>query len=289
MSRWLKTWVLFHGPKDTGKSTVAEVLKLMLGSAFLGQSFGKFAEGKKGGSQFAEQNLIGKLAIIDDDFSRTSSIPDGFVKKVSEEKSMTIDIKFGTSVQAVVRALPMILANFQPKTSDISDALSERALVFPFHHRIAGSDKDDARRAKMFDELPGIFVRFVAGLRRLRKRGDWLIPLDCRDAHDDWLKRSNTLNAFKAECIVPDPDSQIEPKTVFSAYKHWIKENESTPGSSHGLGRNTFYENLENLLGDRTKIRAGLEVWKGWRLHDPRFDEVEDISEAEAEWDDTGG
>jgi P4 family phage/plasmid primase-like protien len=284
MSRWLKTWVLFHGPKDTGKSTVAEVLKLMLGTAFLGQSLGRFDE--RTANNFAEQDLIGKLAIIDDDFSQKGSIPDGFIKKVSEEKSMTIPIKFGTSVQAVTRALPMILANHFPQTSDISDALSERALVFPFHHRIAGADKDDARRAKMFDELPGIFVRFVAGLRRLRKRGDWDIPLDCRDAHDQWLIHANTLNAFKEECLFADPESRVEPKHLWEVYQQWLIDNSSTKGSIHGLKKPELYTRLDGLLDtERDSIGGNLKAWKGWRLHNPKIDEVEVISESE--WDDS--
>jgi putative DNA primase/helicase len=282
MSRWLKTWVLFHGPKDTGKSTVAEVLKLMLGSAFLGQSFAKFNEQTQ--NVFAEQNLIGKLAIIDDDYGRNTILPDGFIKKVSEEKSMTADIKFGEAVQFVSRALPMILANNYPRTIDISDALSERALVFPFHHRIAGADKDDARRAKMFKELPGILTRFVAGLRRLRKRGDWDIPLDCRDAHAEWMTYANTLNAFRAECIFEDADSQIEPKHVKIAYEHWLTDNETSKGSIHGLKKGELINGLDQLLGKRVGIGGHLTAWKGYRLRDPMFDEVENISEAE--WDD---
>lgn len=281
MSRWLKTWVLFHGPKDTGKSTVAEVLKLMLGSAFLGQDFSKFHQK---GSTFAEQNLIGKLAIIDDDYGRSESLPDGFIKKVSEEKSMTIDIKFGSSVQAVTRALPMILANHYPRTKDISDALNERALVFPFHHRIAGADRSDKRRARMFDELPGIMVRFVRGLRRLRKRGDWDIPLDCRDAHSVWLRHANTLNAFRHECITEEPGEQIEPKLLHAAYKQWIKDNETSPGSIRALGRPELYARLDEMLGNRVPVGGHLKAWKDYQLHDPRFDDVEIISDSE--WDD---
>jgi P4 family phage/plasmid primase-like protien len=282
MSRWLKTWVLFHGPKDTGKSTVAEVLKLMLGSAFLGQDFSKFHDRNK--SVFAEQNLISKLVIIDDDYSRTASLPDGFIKKVSEEKSMTADIKYGESLSFVSRALPMILANHYPRTADISDALNERALVFPFHHRIAGSDKDDARRAKMLNELPGILVRFIAGLRRLRKRGAWDIPLDCRDSHAEWEHHANPLNAFVAECIIEEPNAQIEPKRLLEAYKHWLADNETIKGSIHGLGKIELYARIDQIIGERDPIGGNLFAWKGWRLEDPRFADVEIISDSE--WDD---
>jgi len=186
-----------------------------------------------------------------------------------------------------VRALPMILSNYQPKTKDVSDALNERALVIPFHHRIAGSDKSDKRRARMFDELPGIMVRFVAGIRRLRKRGEWLIPLDCREAFEQWAHQANTLNAFKNDCIFADPESHIIPKECAIAYKHWIIENETTKGSSHGLGRNTLFENLDNMLGVRVDFGHKKMVWNGWRLQSPLIGDVEAISETDSAWDDS--
>ena len=283
MSRWLKTWVLFHGPKDTGKSTVAEILKRMLGSAFLGQDFSRFHD--KNRSVFAESNLIGRLAIVDDDYSRTAAVGDGVIKKVSEEKSMTTDIKFGEAVSFVSRALPMILANHYPRTADISDALNERALVFPFHHRITGADKSDKRRTRMMDELPGILVRFLAGIRRLRKRGAWDIPLDCSVAQDIWEHHANPLNAFMQECITEEPGSQIEPKLLLEAYKHWLADNETMKGSIHGLGRVELFARVDQIIGERANIGGHRKAWKGYSLMDPRFADVEIISDAE--WDDS--
>jgi phage/plasmid-associated DNA primase len=222
---------------------------------------------------------------VDDDYSRTASLPDGFIKKVSEEKSMTADIKWGESLKFVSRALPMILANHFPRTADISDALNERALVFPFYHRIAGADRSDKRRARMMDELPGILVRFIAGVRRLRKRGAWDIPLDCGVAHGEWEFHANPLNAFMKECIFLDPENQVEPKLALEAYKHWLAENETTKGSIHGLGRNELFTRLDQLLGERSSVGGHRKAWKGWRLVDPRFADVEIISDSE--WDDS--
>ena len=138
----------------------------------------------------------------------------------------------------------------------------------------------------MFGELPGIFARFVRGLRRLRKRGDWDIPLDCREAHADWLTHSNPLNAFREECVRLDPESQIEPKILWPVYRQWIKDNETSPGSIHGLKRIELYTRLDSLLGNRESIGHNLFAWKGWRLHDPRMDDIEIVSESEADWDD---
>jgi phage/plasmid-associated DNA primase len=108
MSRWLKT-----------KSTVAEVLKKMLGNSYLGYDLGRF-ESKKT-NQFTENALVGKLALVDDDFEKSNLLPDGFLKKISEEKSMSTEKKWGDVFQFVSRALPIICSNHWPKTKDLTD------------------------------------------------------------------------------------------------------------------------------------------------------------------------
>jgi P4 family phage/plasmid primase-like protien len=248
-SRWLKTWILFHGPKDTGKSTIAEVLKALLGSAFIGMEMAAFGKGK---SDFAEQGLIGKLALVDDDYDKSNALPDGFVKKISEEKSMTTQIKFGDNLQFIARSLPMVLSNHWPITRDVSDAFRERALVFPFTYRIAGAHKSDERRNLMMQELPGILNRFIAGLIRLRARGDWDVPMDCYEARVEWEIKSNPARLFVAECVEMGTGKEhIRATLLWDAYVQWSRIQRSTDTSMRGLSKAEFFERMDSLLGDR--------------------------------------
>lgn len=276
-SRWLKTWILFHGPTDTGKSTVAEVLKLLLGTSFVGMEMSSFGKGK---SDFVESGLIGKLALVDDDYSKAQALPDGFIKKVSEEKSMTTQIKFGDNLQFVSRALPMILSNHWPVSRDVSDAFRERALVFPFVHRIAGADRSDERRNKMMKELPGILNRFIAGLERLRARGHWDVPLDCWDAHQEWEIKSNPARLFVSECvdITRDRSDFVLQTKMWEAYVQWSREQRSTDTSMRGLQKAEFFERMDSILGDRTK-RDGYPGWHQVQFSLGIRQEMEDLED----------
>lgn len=285
MSRWLKTWVLFHGPKDTGKSTVAEVLKRMLGNAYLGYDLGRF-DAKKS-NQFTENALVGKLALVDDDFEKASLLPDGFLKKISEEKSMSSEKKWGDTFQFVCRALPIICSNHWPKTKDLTDALRERALVFPFEHKIAGRDRDDIRRNAMLEELPGILNKFIAGISRLRERGDWDVPMDCADAHSQFVANSNIIALFVDQCVQSD-DADMMPQDAWKAFENWSLI-EQGHGSHKGYGRNSFYESLESILGKRTPISGNRHgVHRGWRLNiaGVDIDEMDNIDADVDDWDD---
>ena len=281
MSRWLKTWVLFHGPKDTGKSTVAEVLKRMLGNAYLGYDLGRFSHAKS--NQFTENALVGKLVLVDDDFEKSGMLPDGFLKKISEEKSMSSEEKWGDTFQFVCRALPIICSNHWPKSKDLTDALRERALVFPFHHKIAGRDRDDARRNAMLDEMPGMLNRFVAGVVRLRQRGDWDAPMDCLDARDEWVAHSNLVALFLRH-NVERADENLKTTDVWQAFEMWNR-TELGHGNQKTVGRNSFYDHLDSLLGVRTSAHGNTMVYRGWKLiQDPL---IEEMSEASSDdWDD---
>jgi P4 family phage/plasmid primase-like protien len=282
MSRWLKTWVLFHGPKDTGKSTVADVLKKMLGNSYLGYDLGRF-EAKKT-NQFTENALVGKLALVDDDFEKSNLLPDGFLKKISEEKSMSTEKKWGDVFQFVSRALPIICSNHWPKTKDLTDALRERALVFPFHYKIAGKERDDERKNAMMKELPGILNRLIAGLVRLRKRGDWDIPMDCAEARENFVAHSNMVALFVRQCVEP-AEADLKPADAWNAFEHWSRA-EIGHGSHRAYGRNGFYDGLEALLGARTHAGKNQYVFRGWQLQVVgNADEMDDVTDVD-DWDD---
>jgi len=277
-SRWLKTWVLFHGSKDTGKSTIAEVLKALLGNSFIGMELSAFGGSK---SAFVEQGLIGKLALVDDDYDKASALPDGFIKKISEEKSMTTQIKYGDNLQFVSRSLPMVLSNHWPISRDVSDAFRERALVFPFVYKIAGAHRSDERRNLMMQELPGILNKFIAGLVRLRERGDWDVPLDCFDAHQEWEIKSNPARLFVAECIEHGTTrgDHITSTRMWDAYVQWSRQQRSTDASMRGLSKAEFFERMDAILGERVK-RDGYPGWSGVHFSlgiREEMDELEDF------------
>lgn len=280
MSRWLKTWVMLHGDTNTGKSTMATVLQLMLGKAYTGKPMSKLADS---GAQFAEAGLIGKLLMVDDDFAYEGHLPDSFLKTYSEEKSVTASIKYGDDVNFRARALPMILSNHWPVTRDVTNAFIERALVIPFTRRIQGRDQDDQRQMRMYAELPGILNRFVKGLMRLRARGTWDRPMDCVEVERQWVARSNPAMAFLHECleITGEKRDRIRPRKLYDVYMQWNAEQ------SGGLSRGGYAMKKGQFL-DRMRAKLGRErkrgelFFFGVRFSSSVREEFSDIAD---EWD----
>src|SRR5690606_1743473 len=117
--------------------------------------------------------LRGKLIFVDDDVRAGAKLPDGVLKKLSEAKLLTGELKNKNAFQFINRALPILLANNEPTTSDLSYGLKRRIMVIPFEHRfVEGVDMDRALwRTIRDEEMSGILNCYVRGLQRLRKRG----------------------------------------------------------------------------------------------------------------------
>lgn len=265
MSRWIKTWVLFNGPKDAGKSTVSETIGAMLGNSVVTRAMAAY----DGNNSHAEAGLTGKLLMIDDDFGRNDRLPDGFIKKISEEKAMTANPKNKDEYQFISRIVPMICSNYWPSTSDISDAFIERAQVLAFNHRLTNAERDDQKKVKMLsEELPGIMNRFLLGFGRLRARGDWLVPIDSQLAHSEWVRNSNPTQLFVSENIANVKGAALRRSSLYSCYTAWCKT-----GSFRPLGRQHFNEAMSRILGTPVK-RSGHYVFIDKEMSEGELDSV---------------
>ena len=289
MSRWLKTWVMLYGPKDTGKSTAVMLLQEMLGASFLTKAMAQAGSSR---NVFEEQVIIGKLLMVDDDFPAGGTLPDGFMKKYSEEKPATANIKFGDAVNFRARCLPMLLTNHWPIVHDTTPAFLDRALVIPFTHPIIGAEQDDQRRAEMMKELPGVLNRFVKGLKRLRKRGHWDVPLTCNTAASEWAARANPFLSFIADCLQTGlpPKQRIERGALYDAFSEWYDQQS---GSSHRstqniMHRRSFYERMRESFTEMKS--SGQYFYIGICIADDaplRVNELRVVSSDEKDgWDD---
>ena len=63
--------------------------------------------------KFAVGSLAGKLLLIDDDVDTGTKLPDGFLKKLSEQKLMTGQSKFKDSFEFICTALPVMFKHIR--------------------------------------------------------------------------------------------------------------------------------------------------------------------------------
>lgn len=238
--------IMFKGPGGNGKSTLTEVIRTVMGrGAVLSYSIAELA---KGANAHFTDSCQGKLMLLDDDFKAGTLLPDDWIKKFSEAKSLSANPKFGRPYEFIARCTPVILTNGWPQTVDLSEGIRRRMMVFETNHVLTEAEKDPRHLIQVMEhELPGVLNRLLQGLGRVLKRGQRFdVPAECLEAKRRWVTMSNPTARF-VELIVEHTEDRadaVPAPVLFDAYRQWCAYDE---GNVRAMGRNKFYEAMESL------------------------------------------
>ncbi len=255
--RKLAKVVFLYGHGRNGKSKLMTIVQNVLSHKMVMSDRISDIEG----DAFKIGALDGKLMFLDDDVDEGTLLPDGFLKKISEEKLLTGQHKYKPPFEFVCRALPVMLGNTYPATKDLSDGLRRRMMIIPFLRQFKGSED----KKGLFDEIwkkeaSGILNQFIAGFKRLRQRGDFDEPIDCILAKQEWLARSNILPAFIHERCEEDKNYSQALGSFYKEFQHFCEEN----GNNNTLTQLRFSYRLESLGYDVSTL-GGKKVIRGVR------------------------
>jgi len=241
------------GEGGNGKTKLAETIMQLLGRDLIYS--GRLEEIDS--NRFAIGALRGKLLFLDDDLRARIRLPDGVLKRLSEQKTVTGEEKFKQPVTFTLRALPMILCNNIPLLQDISHGMKRRLQVIPFDKTFDGADND----ITLFDritanELPGVLNRALEGWKRLQERGHFKIPPDVQATTEKWIGEANPFTAFIEEAIERDPDGRTPLGVVFEHFLQWTKD----VGIQRPLNRLQFRRDLKHQGFDVRKSNGDVVV-----------------------------
>jgi putative DNA primase/helicase len=239
--RYIPLVLMMQGSGSNGKSATMKVLRALLGNdGYAASSLSDLEE------RFGISQTVGKLMYLDDDVDTGTRLPDGLLKKISEDKPITTEIKYGNHFTFMSTVVPVLLVNNFPLTADLSNGLRRRIMVIPFGGNFAQSDA----RNNPFDwcienELAGILNWAIAGYERLDARGHFIEPKDCTAAKDKWLNDANPIAAFLSEhiCRTHDGRGWLAVKAIYDKFIEWC----SASGHRQTATLQSFRKGLESL------------------------------------------
>jgi len=264
--RSLATWVMFYGSGSNGKSMISSTLQSIMGEdAIVRKELSKLGTS---GNAHMEAGLIGKMLLVDDDFEKGAMLPDGMLKKLSEEKGMTANPKFAGEVNFISRAVPLILTNSWPKTVDNSYGMTRRAQIFWFKNTISDEETDHTLQGRIRDkELAGILNHLIAGWERVLKRGCFKQSESCKEALDVWKGKRNTLAGFLTErlTVTGVASDRVSAKQLWDEFQGWVQEE----NAGLKMGRHTFYDEIATAKGVSRQMRGGALWFRGLKINLP--------------------
>lgn len=254
-----KKALLLLGDTDSGKSTVLNVLRAMLGSKNCSSVPLKYLSHP----QYTPM-MINKFANIDADVSKDAQSYEAEFKIITSGEPISCNQKFVETFEFVPRCKIILAANVFPKIADHSSAFYSRLILIPCNRRFQESEKNRNLFNQLKNEMSGILNWSIEGLRRLNERG--MFPQDdfMKEAVKELEDMNNPTNIFFEDHIEIEIGDHvyIEKGILYQHYKEWCMKN------GHGFLTNArFSESVYNKFSKATPKTTHLQstgkrIWR---------------------------
>ena len=196
-----KKALLLWGESNTGKSVVCEVAKEMVGRI----ATCSIQPEKMDDPQLIAE-LKGKKLNIVTELSSGSSIADGGFKQIISGEPVQGNAKYKTVSTFVPIAKHVFATNVLPRLNDESEGVLNRLLLLKFNNVLDKEKQDPLLIEKLKEEVEGIVVWALVGLRRLMtNNGQFTIPSETVSIMGDYKITQNfVLDFIKNNGIVEE-------------------------------------------------------------------------------------
>lgn len=226
--------LLVVGPRRSGKSTLARVMRALLGpEACCAPSLHSL------NSQFGMQPLIGKrLALMADLRLGRADVTNAVANllAISGEDSRSIDRKFRDPLTLQLHVRFALLSNELPRITDTSSALIGRMLVLKLVNTAFGAE-DPTLTDRLLRELPGIANWTLRAYRRLLDRGYFMQPTSAAGEVEALTDLASPVAEFVRDRCLVGPAYSVEIMTLYDAWCSWCADRGKIAGDSNRLGR----------------------------------------------------
>ena len=247
--------IWLYGEPGTGKSTILEGLKAMLGSraGILG-----LADIER--SKFALVNLPGKTLVV------SSEQPDNFISlsyllnQIISGETITVERKYFDAIDITPRAKIIWAMNNLPRITSSNDGIMRRVKVIKFP-KLEAALRDPELKEQIKLEGAGILNWALVGLDRLRSRGKFEIPKAVIDATEDFKEHNDIIKQFledaNATIDLLDTSCRTQSQLLYDHYKEWCVRNSHKPLSSTRMA-----DEWKRFGFEKVKIN-GSAYWQG--------------------------
>jgi len=234
------------GPSRSGKSTFLRLLQVVAGI----ENRSSVTLHDLSRDRFAAANVYGKMLNAAADLSNAHVEDLSVFKMMTGEDAIHGNRKYGAQFTFTNQALFAFSANDPPTVSESSRAYAERIKPFEFPNSFAGRE-DPTLEAALYEELPGILMRWVEAYRRVLQRGGYSVT-DERVRREFDTRSDRVAQWVSDMCVIVEAGpGQVLLATECtgrresaSAFNRWAERN----GGSR-MGERKIFDRLRHIGG----------------------------------------
>jgi len=274
-----------YGEGQNGKSTFISAIRVLMGCYAHRVSPDVFMQLKgkgSGGPKESLANLRGKRFVAASEIEEGRRLHMSLVKSLTGAESITADRKYEHEIEWQPTHHLWLSGNYRPEIRDDSIAAWRRLKIVPFTVYIPDTEKDEALKFKLLDELPGILAWAVRGCLAYQKEG-LKEPQAVILATSDYRKENDILGNFIDEAYIVEVGATVTNKQLRADLKAWCVSSNLEGLTTHQVKRLMLARGFEQGISSGGKYR----IWKGLRPRDLTDITPEDHKEANQEVDKT--
>ena len=255
----IQKMLFVHGKGGTGKSTVINILRDMIGH----ENYAAVTLQHLMVERFAKIGLYRKVSNFDTD-AKPQYLADGAtLKMLTGEDAIYADRKNKEPITFYNYAKLTFAMNELPPMRDFSGGLKRRMLILEMNTVLTKAIKEAYPLDTIKAERAGIFNESMKALRRLLARKAFTTSDGMRASVSDWEKGNDVVALFLEEECEIGPDFTNPVKEMYANYKYYCEDSGYKP-----MSRNTFKQRMEEL-GHENKLawngKTSVRVWAGIR------------------------
>lgn len=244
--------LLLIGEGANGKSTILYILENLLGE----KNRSAVPLEKLNNSHYIA-NLFGKLVNISIETNAKSEVYDAMFKAIVSGDTVTADQKFRPPFEFRPYCKLIYALNNMPRVDDKTSAFFRRLLIVRFNRQFDDSIANKNLKYELLQELDGIFLWALEGLRNLWRRGYFAIDRIMEAEIKEYKRENNNVLVFvDEECRL---DGSISKQTLYSRYSQWCKDNGHGALSKIRFGKELL-KHYNTISEDRS---SALRTWVG--------------------------
>jgi P4 family phage/plasmid primase-like protien len=240
--RFQKAFVL-TGSGSNAKSTFVGLTESFIDSS----NISKVPLQELDGHKFKRAELFGMLANIFSDIDSTDLESSSYFKAIVSGDQIDCERKFKNPFFFKPYARLLYSANLLPRSPDSSYAFYRRLIIINFPNSFIGkqADKNIINRITQPEELSGLLLRALSGLRRLFANNGFTESDSVKEALSEYKRWNDPVAAFVMDkCDLTDLNGKIDRTVLYNAFTRYCAEE--------GFGRASnqiFYKRIKSYPG----------------------------------------